>query len=387
MASSQKTYDLFLRHSPTDRGLAAALARKLRRSGLRPCIDWCGTALGSQQAEETKRRTAMSRIDVWIMGPSSLPYWMEQEEEFLSPPTAGSTIILLLPGFPLSPTHLPPHLTGCRRVDMRMGIDDGLAWAQLCATVDELRLQTELIIDPSYALGTTELKDRTKRSYDGIAEKFASQWFEHPPALAIEKLLRLLPRRSAVLDAGCGPGHHAKFIAQNGHDVLGVDFSYRMLQIARKAVHGARFERMRIENLKFLPETFDAIWCAGAALHIPREETVHLLRGYRRVLRPNGVLGLNLQVGRQSEVVAFGEDQRFFQYYEDMGEVAALLRRSGFSIVDWDYAETARNTHELDLTLRWATLYAKPDHGTDRATSGFSDVEYPFTITQLKHHD
>jgi hypothetical protein len=77
-------------------------------------------------------------------------------------------------------------------------------------------------------------------------------------------------------------------------------------------------------------------------------------------LWPDGVLGLNLQVGRKSEVACFGMDQRFFEYYEDAHEISMMLNRSGFEVLDYDYGETIRNIHSAPLNLQWQTLYARP---------------------------
>lgn len=49
----------------------------------------------------------------------------------------------------------------------------------------------------------------------------------------VERFLRLLPERSFVVDLGCGGGRHAERIAAAGHEVLGVDYSYEALRVAR----------------------------------------------------------------------------------------------------------------------------------------------------------
>ena len=201
---------------------------------------------------------------------------------------------------------------------------------------------------------------RTIRSYDAIAEKFAAQWFEHPPIEILDLLLDLMGRHGCILDAGCGPGHHAKYLAMRGQDVVGIDLSEGMLGIAKGRVDGVTFRKMDIRRLAFAGQTFDAVWCAGAAMHVPREEAVELLTGFRRVLRPNGVLGLNLQVDKHSELVRHDEDHRFFEYYRDFAEVERLLSYAGFDPVARNYGKTNRNTHGLDITLQWATVYARP---------------------------
>jgi SAM-dependent methyltransferase len=164
----------------------------------------------------------------------------------------------------------------------------------------------------------------------------------------------MLPKGARILDAGCGPGHHAQHLSQQGFDVLGIDLSSSMLRIARRKVLNVEFRLMDARDLRLGVATVDAVWCAAMALHVPREEVLSMLRCFR------SVLGINVQVGRLSEVVYRGEDHRFFEYYHDGEALAQIVRRAGFDIAAEDYGETNRNTHALELTLRWVTLYARP---------------------------
>lgn len=69
-----------------------------------------------------------------------------------------------------------------------------------------------------------------------------------------------------VLDVGCGPGRHARALAERGVEVVGVDIAQAFIDLARAdAPAGARFERMDARNLMFDAE-FDAAisLCQGA---------------------------------------------------------------------------------------------------------------------------
>src|SRR3712207_3037497 len=52
--------------------------------------------------------------------------------------------------------------------------------------------------------------------------------------LDAERFLRLLPKRAFVIDLGCGDGRQAERIAADGHQVLGVDYSFEALRVARQ---------------------------------------------------------------------------------------------------------------------------------------------------------
>ncbi len=99
-----------------------------------------------------------------------------------------------------------------------------------------------------------------------------------------------------VLDVGCGPGRHARALAEQGLEVLGVDISQRFVDLARQdAPPGARFERLDARALPFEGE-FDAVisLCQGAfglAGLDQRDGTI--LEGMARALRPGAPLAVS----------------------------------------------------------------------------------------------
>jgi SAM-dependent methyltransferase len=100
-----------------------------------------------------------------------------------------------------------------------------------------------------------------------------------------------------VLDVGCGPGRHARALAQRGIEAHGIDISERFIELARTdAPAGATFERLDARRMAFDGE-FDAVisLCQGAfglaggrdawAMADPDEV---VLDGIARALRPGG---------------------------------------------------------------------------------------------------
>jgi SAM-dependent methyltransferase len=334
MVSSPVVYDLVVEHAAADRPAADEFASVLRGNGMRLWLPGRSAPGGGADVDSA---VAGSRAAIHLIGtagttPESLP---------------ARPLIVLAPGSPAAPRDVVRSVPDGVVVDFRDGFDSARPWSQLRAAMP----------DPSGpSLNHYRLKTRTMVSYDHIAEKFADRWFDHPPSRPLELFAGHLARSGHVLDAGCGPGHHARWLAERGHDVMGVDLSAGMLRIARSRVPTAAFRRMDLQSLRFPPGIFDGIWCAGAAMHIPREEIVTVLRGFRRLLRPGGVIGLNMQVGRRSELVEYENDRRFFEYYRDSGELAVLAARAGLDVVAADLGVTTRNTHGLDLVLTWATL-------------------------------
>jgi SAM-dependent methyltransferase len=91
-----------------------------------------------------------------------------------------------------------------------------------------------------------------------------------------------------ALDAACGTGRFAEFLARRGHRVIGVDSSPDMLAQARQRVPAGEFGVAELDRLPLPDDCADVIVCALALVHVPRLHPV--LAEFARVLRPGGDL-------------------------------------------------------------------------------------------------
>ncbi|MCX5414612.1 bifunctional 2-polyprenyl-6-hydroxyphenol methylase/3-demethylubiquinol 3-O-methyltransferase UbiG [Streptomyces sp. NBC_00059] len=109
---------------------------------------------------------------------------------------------------------------------------------------------------------------------------------------SLERLLEQLAPHSRVLDVGSGTGRPtAHTLAGAGHEVLGVDVSPVMVDLATRGVPGAAFRCADIRDVA-LEEGFDAVCVYFSLLQMTREEQRALVRRLAGVLRPGGHLVL-----------------------------------------------------------------------------------------------
>jgi SAM-dependent methyltransferase len=89
-----------------------------------------------------------------------------------------------------------------------------------------------------------------------------------------------------VVDLGCGSGILARHLLTSGFDVLGVDPSAAMLQIARRVAPAARFVRRRAEDVA-LPACVAVVAIGEAITYVGARTapTAHLRKHIRRVSR------------------------------------------------------------------------------------------------------
>lgn len=133
-----------------------------------------------------------------------------------------------------------------------------------------------------------------KEGYTRIAEKYAKQRHIYPNNALLAKFAKYVPKKSRVLDLGCGAGIPiAKTLVARGYDVTGIDFADGMLKLARKNVRKAKFLKMDMTRMVFPSNHFDAAVSFYAIIHIPRENHSKIYRKLHRILRPNGIMLLN----------------------------------------------------------------------------------------------
>ena len=141
-------------------------------------------------------------------------------------------------------------------------------------------------------------------------------------------LCRGLPERPAILDVGCGPGMQTVALAKalKGH-ITAVDINQEYLdQLQERAQAGGVAERIEIlagdmNQLPFLPRSFDLIWAEGAAYIMGIENA---LTDWRRLLKPGGCIAVTELVWLQPDPPA-AVAQFFGNEYPAMTYVQAIL--------------------------------------------------------------
>lgn len=106
----------------------------------------------------------------------------------------------------------------------------------------------------------------------------------------VREILAGLPLGVAV-DAACGTGRHAEYLASLGHTVIGVDTSPEMLEAARRKVPRGTFHEADIRDLLLPDDSADIVLCAVALSHVPDLRPV--FAELVRILRPSGHLVLS----------------------------------------------------------------------------------------------
>ncbi|MEU5541890.1 class I SAM-dependent methyltransferase [Streptomyces sioyaensis] len=135
-------------------------------------------------------------------------------------------------------------------------------------------------------------------AFDAIGDRYDEAFpFKEGQLAAGEWLIRSLPGGSRVLDLGCGTGlPTARQLVDAGCEVVGVDLSRGMVELARKYVPDATFHRLDIADLapggSHDLGRFDAVAAFFSLLMLPRAEIPLALHTIHDLLVPGGLFAL-----------------------------------------------------------------------------------------------
>jgi SAM-dependent methyltransferase len=93
-------------------------------------------------------------------------------------------------------------------------------------------------------------------------------------------------RPGRALDAACGTGRWAAYLAQQGHVVVGVDQSAEMLEVAHTKLPPVELQQGELEALPLPDASMDLVLCSLALTHLT--DLAPAFREFARVTRPGG---------------------------------------------------------------------------------------------------
>lgn len=135
---------------------------------------------------------------------------------------------------------------------------------------------------------------RAARVFDALGPAYETA-FAHSEAhrRSLEWLLGRLTPASRVLDVGSGTGRPtAETLAGAGHEVLGVDVSPVMVELAARQVPEAEFRCVDARELPLAESSWDAVCVYFSLLQLDRAQQADLIGRLARALRPGGSLVL-----------------------------------------------------------------------------------------------
>jgi SAM-dependent methyltransferase len=169
--------------------------------------------------------------------------------------------------------------------------------------------------------------------------------------------LGLFQPRWDCLDAACGSGYGAAFLAEKVRSVCGIDVSENAVEFAAAKYSNPKLTYRCCDLQRELPfpdGSFDAITSFETLEHVKKQE--QMLSEFRRVLKNNGILVISSPDRNVSERI--GLDNRFHVAERSKREFVELLSRS-FSV-----QQVLGHGEGSPVAAPWKTLHRLLKFGT-----------------------
>jgi SAM-dependent methyltransferase len=205
-----------------------------------------------------------------------------------------------------------------------------------------------------FNVGGEDERDLVRRGYDALSHHYRRDDAEdgqYAPWLA--ELHCRLPPSAAVLDLGCGCGVPvARYLAAAGHRVTGVDISGVQIERARRLVPAGVFCQVDATRLRMPPDSFDAVVCLYALIHMPLAEQPQLIHRIATWLRPGGCLLATVGHGAWTgtEDNWLGGPAPMWWSHADAATYRSWLQQADLVITSEDVVPEGSSAH----TLFWA---------------------------------
>ncbi|MEV4440211.1 class I SAM-dependent methyltransferase [Streptomyces sp. NPDC049577] len=176
----------------------------------------------------------------------------------------------------------------------------------------------------------------TAYAYDALADRYAAFARNALDPLPLDRAVLAAFAEYAragdagpVAELGCGPGQVTALLRDLGLDVLGVDLSPALIDIARATYPDLRFEVGSMDALDLADGELGGIVSWYSVIHTPPRYVPSYLAEFRRVLAPGGPLLLAFFESEGEPVTPF--DHKVTTAYRwPVEELATLAGEAGF---------------------------------------------------------
>lgn len=174
-----------------------------------------------------------------------------------------------------------------------------------------------------------------------VRDAYAARATEYTRALGSLEEMHDLDRRriqrwaedipGRVLDGGCGPGHWAAFLHEQGVDVEGVDLVPAFIESARTRFPDVPFRVGALDRLDVPDRSLHGVLAWYSLIHVPPEELPATLSAIARALVPRGRVLIGFFESATAEPFPHAITTA---YYWPIEQIRHLLNQAGFTVLD-----------------------------------------------------
>jgi 2-polyprenyl-3-methyl-5-hydroxy-6-metoxy-1,4-benzoquinol methylase len=151
--------------------------------------------------------------------------------------------------------------------------------------------------------------------YQRNAKEFFSQTINVDMQNVYHPFLEYLPKahlsnQQKILDFGCGSGRDSVFFANQGFEVVAIDGSKSLIELAQQTDTRIDWQCLRFDEIakQSWQNHFTGIWACASLLHVPFDELPKLLNDLILCIKSDGILYASFKYGDAERE----KDGRFF---------------------------------------------------------------------------
>lgn len=167
-----------------------------------------------------------------------------------------------------------------------------------------------------------------------------------------DEFLKEIPKKSYILDFGCGSGRDSKYFKDNGYRVKAIDGSIEMCKLASEYIK-QDVQCMRFDELND-KDTYDAIWACSSILHIEKEELPNILNKMIVALKDGGIIYTSFKIGKGYEI----KEGKYYNYITKE-EMQNVLDKINLNVRIINYFETLPSTKRKAGNTIWGNFIIK----------------------------
>ena len=192
-------------------------------------------------------------------------------------------------------------------------------------------------------------KEVTRHAHDAIAKRYYELYKDDKTDLNyFDEFLSTCGKK--ILDLGCGMGHYPKYMKNKGFDVTGVDFSKKMVKIAKKICPRTKFYVSDICDLKVLnKQTFDGVVLAYVLQHLSKDEVENFMKNLNSYLNTGAKMLLFVREGNQVLIEEEPIDSNYKYIINEYtnSEITEVLERNGWNVTSTRIKQKINDPYSL----------------------------------------
>lgn len=195
-------------------------------------------------------------------------------------------------------------------------------------------------------------KKMTRKAHNNIAKKYYELYKDDTSDLEYFDTF-LKQSGPSILDLGCGMGHYSSYMYKQGFNVVGIDFSKKMLSIAKKNNPNIEFILDDVTNLKSIENRkFDGIVLAYVLQHLSKNEVISVFNTLNKYVYDNTTLLLFLREGEKvlEEIEPINPKFKYIINEYSKEEIKTILENYGWEIIFMETKDYIEDPNSLAPT-------------------------------------